>query len=270
LHHISTAISIAKEFVGFTRPKIAICITSLAVSGYLLFNTAGVSLLFVTLCAFFATSAAYSYNLITDREEDVINHNKLNYFAVHCNTGKCIVIIFMVISTVSALFLSNASLAVYILATVTGVIYSRFRIKEIFPLKNIYTAGSLLTSFLVGAFNAPIGLNIILYSIPVAMFLFIASLISDLRDYPGDKSSGIRTLPVVLGYDAAQKIVYVMTVIFLLLVVYLKLAGLYLLLPFLVPLLLLLWLKKPDLAHLCAIYSIIFLPLGVLLYKLVI
>jgi len=255
---------IIKELVSFIRPKICFLVTGLAASGYLLFNPVGIKLLFITLCAFFSTSAAYSYNLITDKQEDIINHKKLNYFTIHHKTGRCMIASFILISTISAIFLSKASIILYISAIITGIIYSRARVKEIFPMKNIYTAATLSISFWTGALNTQLTTAMILYSIPITILLFIASLISDLRDYKGDKSLGIKTIPVVIGYKTAQKILYATTLIFLSIIICLKLTGLYALIIFTIPALLLLKQDKPTLAHKYTMMSFTYLPLWVL------
>ena len=255
---------IIKELVSFTRPKICFLVTGLATSGYLLFNPIDIKLLLVAIWAFFATSATYSYNLITDKQEDMINHKKLNYFTMHHKTGMCLIASFIAISATATLFLSKASILLCIFAIITGIIYSRARIKEIFPMKNIYTAGALSIAFWTGALNAPLNSNMILYSIPITMLLFIASIISDLRDYKGDKSLGIKTVPVVIGYSNTQKIIYATILIFLSTIIFLKMDGLYALIPFTIHALLLLKQNKPNIAHKYTMMSFTYLPLGVL------
>jgi len=256
---------VIKELASFIRPKIPLFVTGLAVSGYILFNPINIKLLFTTLWAFFATSAAYSYNLITDKEEDLINHKKLNYFAIHDKTGKLLVASFIVISTTSSIFLSNASTILCISAIITAIIYSRARIKEMFPMKNIYTAGALSIAFWTGALNAPITSDTIIHAIPITMLLFIISLISDLRDYKGDKSLNIRTIPVVIGYKTTQKILYATAIIFLLIIAGLQLNRLYILIPFTIAAYILLIIDKPKIAHRYTMMAFTFLPIGVLL-----
>jgi 4-hydroxybenzoate polyprenyltransferase len=110
----------ALEFVSFMRPKIALTITGVAVSGYLLFNPLDWKLIFVILSSFFVTAGAYSFNLMTDREEDRINNKRLNQFVLN-NKGYVFVAFFLALGTFFCLFLSRLSVLFYILALVTGV-----------------------------------------------------------------------------------------------------------------------------------------------------
>ena len=87
----------------------------------------------------------------------------------------------------------------------------------------------------------------------------MGSLISDLRDYKGDKIVGIKTLPVYLGYRWTKKIIY--SLLFGISVFILQL-NLFYLLPLLlfIPLILLFILKnKPEMAHFYGNISLIFL-----------
>lgn len=248
------------------RPKISMPVVGLAIFGHLLFAPADIDLVYIALCIFFGTSAAYSYNLITDRKEDLLNNKKLNYFATHQNIGKILVLIFSIISIIFSLPLTRESSLFCIFSLILGYIYSKYRIKELFPFKNIYTAGSLILAFWVGALNTQSNLNVVLYSIPLFVLLFVASLISDLRDYTGDKKSKIRTVPVVVGYVFAKKINYYMSLFFSTYVLMLDLTKLYILLIFVVPIYVHLMQDKSQIAHKYVMNSFIMLPLGALIF----
>ena len=114
----------------------------------------------------------------------------------------------------SALFLSPVAVIFYVSSALSGVIYSYYRIKNIFPLKNVYTGLSLTQAFMIGAANAGLIGDMLLYTISLFLLLFVASLVSDLRDYEGDKAIGINTVPVVLGYEFTKKISFVALIIF--------------------------------------------------------
>ena len=237
------------ELLNFMRPKISLLVMGLAIFGHLLFSPADISMLYIALWAFFATSASYSYNMITDRNEDLLNHKKLNYFVINQNTGKILIIIFSIISILFSLPLTQKSFIFCTVSLITGYIYSKYRIKDIFPFKNIYTAGSLIIAFWVGALNTPSNLNLVIYSIPLFILLFVASLISDLRDYTGDKKSKIRTIPVVIGYIITKKINYYLLLFFSAYVLILGLTKLYIPLIFVIPIYIYLIRDKPKIAH---------------------
>ena len=254
------------ELIDFMRPKISLLVMGLAIFGHLLFAPADINILYIALWAFFATTASYAYNMITDRNEDLLNHKKLNYFVIKQKVGKRLIIIFSIISIIFSLPLTQESFLFCTFSLITGYAYSKYRIKDIFPFKNIYTAGSLIIAFWVGALNTPSNLNIVIYSIPLFVLLFIASLISDLRDYTGDKKSKIRTVPVVMGYVFTKKINYYLLLFFSAYVLILGLTKLYTPLIFIIPIYIHLTRDKPKIAHKYIMQSFMILPLGVFIF----
>jgi 4-hydroxybenzoate polyprenyltransferase len=256
------------EFIGFLRPKICLFITGIGISGFLLFNPVSMMLLFVAIATFFVSAASYSYNLITDKEEDLINHKKVNWFVTN-NLGYSIVFGFLVIGLFSVMYLSYVSFIFYITAAISAFIYSRYRVKNIFPTKNLYTGLSLTQAFIIGAANAPITKEMLLYIPSLFLLLFVISLISDLRDYEGDRLTGIRTVPVVLGYGFTKKIAYVVIGIFTASVFVFKLYGLSPLLLFVLPILSLVYLNKQKIAHLTIMVSFMCLPGGIFLMQVI-
>ncbi len=257
-----------REFIGFLRPKICFFITGIGISGFLLFNPIGVKLFFVALATFFISAASYSYNLITDKEEDLINHKKVNWFVTN-NWGHCLVLGFLVAGLIFVSYLSYLSIIFYVTAAISAFIYSYYRIKNIFPTKNIYTGLSLTQAFVIGAANASVSEEMLPYIPPLFLLLFVISLISDLRDFEGDSQTGIRTVPVVIGYEPTKKISYAVLLIFTTSVFAFGLYGLAPLLLFVLPILALVYLNKQKMAHLTIMVSFMCLPGGICLMNLI-
>lgn len=208
-----------REFIGFLRPKLVSYITAIALTGYLLFHPIAFRLAYLALSSFLIATAMFSYNLITDRKEDLANNKKLNWFVVN-KAGIVFVNIFWVSSIFFSLFLSNASFLIICVLSILGFIYSKFRVKKIFPFKNVYTAFTISTMFLFGALSSP-GVTIEKVAFPYALstvIVLILSLLGDLRDCKGDKCTGVTTIPVVIGYGNTKKIVYALFALLALLV----------------------------------------------------
>lgn len=253
-----------QEFIEFIRFKICFSLASVSVLGYLLFSPIDLRLLFVALSTFFVGAAGYSYNQITDKKEDLINNKKINPLAAS-NKGLVLVISFILIGAFFSLFLSPLAILFYWIMVVLDIIYSYFRMKNIFPFKNLFTGFGLTQVFFIGAANSPITITTIFYYLAISIFIFIGSLISDLRDYDGDKATNIRTIPIVLGYNNGKNFAYLSIVLSSIAIFSLNLRGLYLLLLFVFPIIFHLRRNEPNAAHHYLLTSFTFLPLGILL-----
>lgn len=225
------------------RPRICVFLSSIGVTGYLMFNPPGLPLFFVALSSFFGIAAAYSFNNITDTEEDMINRKKISSLA-GVREGVAVVALFSVLSVFFSLFLPLFSTVSCLAGIAFGIIYSFFKLKKYLLLKNFYTAFSGSLVFLVGAtFFSPAVMGCYLV---FSFFLFIASAISDLRDYEGDRKGKINTMPVSFGYDTAKKIILLLLV---LLSVVVALSPLPVLLPLTFLMFYFLVIDKPVFAH---------------------
>ncbi|WP_406655793.1 UbiA family prenyltransferase [Methanolobus sp. ZRKC2] len=251
------------EFFSFIRFKICLFVTGIGVSGYLLFNSLGFDVVFVTLCCFFAGATGYAYNLITDKSEDLINHKKINRFA-DSSTGMYLVYIFMLLGGLFSLFLSTSSMFFYLVITILNVSYSRFRLKKRFPLKNIMTGFGLTQVFMIGAANASLSNMVFTYYFIVSLFILLTSLISDLRDFEGDKKTGIKTVPVALGYNFSRKLSFILLFASSWTIYLFGLSGLNTLLIFSIPIAYYLYVDNPKSAHKNLLYSFMALPFGIL------
>ncbi len=252
------SINVTNDLLDFIRFRICFLAPFLAMTGYLLFNPLGIELIFVSLASFFGCVGAYSYNNITDRREDLINRKRTNPF-VYNNKGLLITLSCFFLGALFLPFLPAICTFFYITSTLTSVIYSSFRIKRYFLVKNLYTGFGITQVFLLGA--AKLNSDVILYYFLFSILFFIGSLISDLRDYRGDKAVGIKTMPIYVGYTATKKFIYFLLIMFLISILTLNLSKLFILLPFALLMLLFLGMNKPDIAHFCGGISFIFLAI---------
>lgn len=158
------------------------------------------------LANFLLTFTIYNLNKLTDIKEDSIN---LPERAGFINKNKKVITYATIASYVAALslaFLQNSFAVLIILFPLCmGIVYSikilSFRLKDILGVKNaiIALAWAGTCSFLPIAvsFRAPIQILLVFY------FLFVRCVVNtatfDVRDIEGDRMSGVRTIPVVLG-----------------------------------------------------------------------
>ncbi|MBU2559338.1 UbiA family prenyltransferase [archaeon] len=242
---LKTKIALLKELIIFTRPETGLFLSGMAVSGYLLFNGPAAVMVFLFLTAFFTTASAYSYNYLTDKKEDLVNNKKLNLFVVN---GKGILAVagFTLMSFIFASFLPGPAFILYIVWVTSGIYYSKYGVKKVFLVKNIYTGVAMSLAFLIGALAGGQFTGSMLYYVPIiALVGFSINVLGDLRGYDGDKHVGIRTIPVLFGFDAGKKVLCASLCIILLSIVGLQYRGLY---PLVLPLLLALaFLVKNDL-----------------------
>lgn len=247
--------NVIKDLLDFMRIRICLTASLLAMIGYLLFNPWGIHLIFISLASFFVCAGVYSYNRITDKKEDIINIKKLNPFVY--NKGILVVTYCFLIGFIFSLFLPMVSIFFYITSAVTGLVYSHFRVKRHFLVKNLYTGFGATQVFLLGA--ASFINEVILYYFLFSILFFTFSLISDLRDYKGDKAAGVITMPVRFGYNLCKKFIYFLLITFSVLILTLNLSVLLILLPFVLLTLFFLNRNRADTAHTCGSIFLIFL-----------
>jgi 4-hydroxybenzoate polyprenyltransferase len=238
----------------FIRLKICIFIFFIGISSYLIFNPLNIGLISVALTSFFGAAGAYAYNNLTDKEEDLINRKNINPFTLSKN-GLVIAFTCFLLGLFFSLFLSIHSILFYLFGIIVSIVYSFFRIKKYFLIKNLYTGFGVSIAFLIGAAN--INIKIFWYYFLFSFFIIIISIISDLRDYKGDRFSHIKTLPISLGYNTAKKFVFLLLSIFSLLVLFFS--NLFVLLPFVFLMFYFLYKNNPSLAHSYGGASFIFL-----------
>lgn len=198
-----------QDFFEFIRFRLCILAPVLALSGYFMHNNIfqiSIDASFLVLGSFFLCTAAYAYNNITDKKEDVFNRKKITPL-VSGRNGKISIAFFFLAGLFFSLFLPAYSFISAAAFLIVGTAYSFFRIKKYLLIKNVYTGFSLPLIFLMGAFTHPAAYETFSYYVLISVFLLIGSMISDLRDYAGDRAAGVRTLPVCLGYEKARGII---------------------------------------------------------------
>lgn len=205
-----------KEFLEYIRFKICMGATAIALIGFALFGQLTVNMLFVIIAAFLLTAGCYSFNNLIDAKEDLINRKKLNYFVKRRNLGRVITFSAFLIAVIASAILSQTILCISIFFVALSLIYSVFKLKSLFLVKNLYTSFALNVLFVLGALAAQPTepLIVLLYYLLFTLFIFFGSILSDLRDYEGDRQVGHKTLPVVLGEKATKKVIYAAKALF--------------------------------------------------------
>jgi 4-hydroxybenzoate polyprenyltransferase len=212
-----------REFIGFIKPEIGIFLGSVSALGYLLSNSIEKELGYLFMSVFFASITVYSFNHFEDKKEDLINKKRINYF-VESGMGYYIVFFSAILSLSFILFLSFKVILIYLFWLSGGIFYSLIRLKRFFILKNLYTAFFMTLSFVMGIVLGESNLSTV-YNYVISIFFIglCVSLIGDLRDYYGDKLADVRTVPVVIGYERAKRIVCLILFSFLSIILILNL-----------------------------------------------
>jgi 4-hydroxybenzoate polyprenyltransferase len=168
----------------------------------------GLILLVMALVSF----SVYNLNRKTDEEEDAINHEQRFqftkkferplFFAALCSYG-----IAIFIGALQGIW----SLAVVMIPLISGILYSvpflpatwqYRRLKEIPVMKNLVvaTAWALPLSLIPVLFSSSLpGMSTAVALLFFLNYVFIASILPDIRDREGDALTGVRTIPVTIG-----------------------------------------------------------------------
>ena len=143
----------------------------------------------------------YSMNRRTDLSEDSISLPERSRFTQRY--GVYLLYTSMALFGVSLLLsirLGVGILAIALLPQVMGVLYSQFRLKRVFIVKNLTVALALTFPVLiVVAAEWPVQMYWILLWGVVFIALFINTVIFDIKDVGGDAAHGIQTIPLRLG-----------------------------------------------------------------------
>lgn len=253
-----------RELFDFMRTGVSLSLGMLAVSGYLLFNPLKPDILIIFLASFFLSCGVYGYNTITDKEEDHINKRVVSM--AFSKQGYLAAFSFFALGILFSSRIGLIPVLVSITITITGTLYSLFRIKKYFLIKNIYTAAAVTQFFILGTMEISLGQTS--YYVALFLFFFIGSIISDLRDYNGDKNSGVNTIPVLLGFEKTKKIIYLLIVFSLFLFLKISLLALAPLIVSMPLILILVSKNNSSLAHKCGGVTILFLTAWLFILKL--
>ena len=201
----------AKDFNDFVRPGICVSSSFVTIAGALIAHAPMFYVFASAIVSLLSCAAVYSFNNITDSEEDRKNGRLISPFVVKKWSGVTLALLFALLAVACAILTVPAALLISVMFIVTGVAYSIFRIKKYILLKNIYTAFLISLSFLLGmGFYAP---GAAFYFFVIYSTIFVGSVISDMRDVEGDRGSGIRTVPVAIGIMKTKYLVAALIII---------------------------------------------------------
>jgi 4-hydroxybenzoate polyprenyltransferase len=164
------------------------------------------------IISFLATSGIYVANDLADIKNDQANNKKrpLPSGLVSRKDGILFVVIVNIVASIFALITQNL-LSLVILAPLIalGPLYSApgIALKDKFVLKTLSISIGMILCLILGATadyqttSFPESWSIAAYgAVMVGMMIFVTSPYNDLGDARGDKQSGRRTIPIVLGH----------------------------------------------------------------------
>jgi 4-hydroxybenzoate polyprenyltransferase len=162
----------------------------------------------LVLLPFFAFLLIYSINRITDREEDAINLPDRIRFPFRIRITLLVVSFIFYALLLGLVSQRNfLSFAIAIIPFIIAILYSIFKLKRFFLMKNLFIATAFGSSVLiVPAYYE----NWTLLDGVLFLFFFIIiltnTIISDSKDIKGDRVCRIQTVPVLLGTFATKYI----------------------------------------------------------------
>lgn len=192
-------------------------------------------------------AGGYIINDIYDIETDTINRPDKRIIGKHISEKSALTlfIILNVIGVGLGFYLSNGIgksgfSIIFIIASALLYIYSSY-------LKQLPLIGNIVVSLIVALSLITVGVfellpaitdlnklaqttffEIILdYAIFAFMINLIRELVKDIEDIDGDHKAGMQTLPIILGRNRTNKIVFAFTIIALLTIVYYVVANLF-------------------------------------------
>lgn len=182
----SALLSLAIASEGLVEPMVAI---KLALGTYLI------------------SLATYTYNDVTDTLADRINKvdRALTRGKVDDKTIKRLSIALFSAGMILLMHINLYTAIIALTCTILAVAYShpKTNLKDRFPYKTIVNASGAGLAALIGGFAADnLSAHVMMLAAISFLFLFILAPLGDVQDYEGDKASGKRTFPVVLGINA--------------------------------------------------------------------
>jgi len=232
----------------------------LAACGYFLAKPEH-NLVLVSLCSFLLCSATYAYNNRFDRKEDEVNYGYVNFFAKNIH-GLILILLMFGLGVYLLFYLMQTSFLTGIVIVIIGIIYSVFGLKKITLVKNVYTALGISLLLILGA--GVFSYSILQYYFFFSLLVLTGSLISDMKDYRGDKLAGIKTIPVKIGIRKTRVFAYSIIFVLSLLCIWMNM-----LLPVLLLSIhfLLIYKNSYKKAHTINIFSIVFVIL-LIIYRM--
>jgi len=252
-----------KNFLKFIRIELSFFAVFLALAGFFVFSYPTLTIFLVFLASFFTAAGSYGYNNLMDVREDIINRKNYNASMTRQH-GISVVLVSFMLGALFSFLLGTFAMLVYFLIIVTGTTYSGFRLKSRTLVKNVYSG---LGSALFFLFGVPeFSTTVFLYYFLLFLFLFIGSIISDMRDQIGDMKTNVKTFPVIIGIRKTKIITFFLLSTFLILVLYFNLPYTRIFVPFALAIAFALHKNNFSLAHKCGGISFVFLLLSLVVF----
>ncbi|NPV61268.1 MAG: UbiA family prenyltransferase [Methanotrichaceae archaeon] len=166
---------------------------------------------FICFSVFLMTFSVYSLNKLSDADEDAINTPERARFLQGKKRSMYVVALAAYIfSALIALIIAPLTILVVLIPIGANAVYSSRlipgipRLKDIPVMKNVVVAVSwasvctLMPFMSSGTMEVPLFM-IVLVGYFMIVRVFINTVIFDIRDIEGDRTNGIRTIPVFLG-----------------------------------------------------------------------
>lgn len=229
-------IYLLKEFASFIRIENGIFACGISLSGFIIFNGLSLYLLPLFITIFSGTCASYSYNYMKDSGEDLINKKRLNRFVSSPKTGYLIVISLFSLGLVNSFRFSQSSILVFLAMMALSIIYSGYaRLKRRFLIKNITTGFVISLTFLYGTLSlSQLSPEMLAGTLIVFLLGFSANILGDIRGNRGDMAVGIKTIPILLGFEKTRNLLYILLIFLSFLVFSLGLLPLVPIVPFMI------------------------------------
>jgi 4-hydroxybenzoate polyprenyltransferase len=162
------------------------------------------TLVLLAVSNYFLTLAVYVLNDLTDVEEDRINtkDRPLPSGAVSQADGIVVFVSSLILAFALVSSLGVPTIALYGISFFMGLAYSfpRIRAKERFPLKLIVGAtGGAMWSLTGGVAAGVLNPLVFFATVAFALSCLLAILLGDIADVRGDRATGVKSLPVVIG-----------------------------------------------------------------------
>jgi len=169
---------------------------------------------FAALIMILVTYGVYNLNRKTDEAEDSINHFERYSFTKKYGSVLCRTAALAYIAAAGlGIFFGRGAFIITMIPLFSGIIYSISllpgkkgfsRIKEVPVLKSVIVASAwaippaFLPLYIAGA-----GITQRTWIVALLFFIlvFVNTVMFDIRDIKGDKNSGVKTIPVILGAE---------------------------------------------------------------------
>jgi 4-hydroxybenzoate polyprenyltransferase len=193
------------------------------------------------ISSFLIFFALYTLNRQTDFEEDSKSYPKRAiFFKKHGKLLFRIAILSYACAIFAALFLSFSALMVVAIVLIIGIAYSVkciprivsrgfIRLKDIVVVKTLtiavtWATGTVLLATAYASIDIP-NVLILFCFVYVLIRSAINTITFDMRDIRGDSSSGIKTIPVILGINNTKLLLYILNTLLALIVLYASLTS---------------------------------------------